>query len=579
MMKTITTFVSGLLLSAAFLLPGSVRAAELQPFFTLKLSSVNSLIGIAEKIGTMAGFANNAEFREVVITAKGMKGVNLNEIVGIAAAEIDGEINVVLLLPITDLWGAEVPGFADVFDTIRPFLSRKGEGKFAINSPLGTYIAVQKRDYLVITREDIADQVPADPKKLFADLEKYTLGIKFDLEKVNFDTIEATLALPLMLLSMQNPEVAEQLESVIEMYRQFYKEFSTVVGGIAFNAQTADVEYSGTIVPRKGSDWGKMLAGAKQQPTKFDGFRGTPNNVVFSAGDSMSISNPVDVTSVMELYETLLNAALEQIDADDETGETSKFAKEVFDSIQKIIELESKKTLNDSACSLSTDGTFLLATNTNALGEMRNLASLISGFAASKVSGVASDLGIDFNAAVKREYITIEGYKVSSFQFPMDKIVLHIPNPEAAEALKDLSPCVLWAVNETAGKQAIAVAIGGDFAKTEQSFKAALEKTKTPAPVQQPIVTISAPGLGKLLQQAIYPLAVKAGAPEDGLAAFKKVIDILASAGSDATITVHTEMKPDRMDIGYRVSGKAIQAIIAAVKTVIEAESSGVRDF
>ena len=573
MMKKITTFVSGLLLSAALLLPGSIRAAELQPFFTLKLASVNSLVSVAEKFSTMAGFADDAEFREFITTVRGMKGINPNEMTGIAAVVVDGEINLMLLLPITDLWGAEIPGFSDVFDMVRPFLSRRGEGQFAINSPFGTYIAVQKKDYLVITLDNIADQVPADPKKLFADLEKYTLGSKLDLEQVEFELIEANVFGPaMMFIYMQNPEVAEQFENVIEMYRGFYKEFSTIVGGIAINPQTADVEYSGTLVPRKGSDWGKMLAGAKRQPTKFDGFRGTPNNIVFSLGDSSSLSNPIDVMSMpsmelaMQQYETLLNAALEQIDADDETGEIGKFAREVFDSIRKIIELESKSTTADYASSLNTEGTLLFAMNTNALGEIRNFASLLGGFAAPKVNAIAGDLNIDINAAVKRDYVTVEGYKVSSFQFPMDKI----PAPEAAEALKGLSPGVFWAVNETSGKQAIAVAAGLDFAKTEQSFKAALEKTKTLVPVQQPPMTLSVQGLGKLLQQTFIPIAEKAGAPADELATFKTVVGILASAENDATITVDMDMKPDRMGFGYHISGKAIQAIISAVKAAAE---------
>jgi hypothetical protein len=293
-------------------------------------------------------------------------------------------------------------------------------------------------------------------------------------------------------------------------------------------------------------------------------------------GDSVSHSHPIDVMSMfsMELatqqYEILLNAALEQIDADDETGETGKFAKEVFDSIRKIIELESKSTTADYAGSLNTEGTLLFAMTTNALGEIQNFASLIGGFAAPRVNAIAGDFNIDVSAAVKRDYVTVEGYKVSSFQFPMDKVVPLIPAPEAAEALKSVSPGVFWAVNEAAGKQAIAVAVGLDFAKTEQSFKAALEKTKTLVPVQQPLAVISVQGLGKLLQQTIIPIAEKAGAPAGELATFKKVVGILASAGNDATITVDVDMKPDQMGFGYHISGQAIQAIISAVKAAAE---------
>jgi len=569
MMKTITTFVSGLLLSAALLLPTSALAAELQPFFTLKLSSVNTLVSVAEKIGTMAGFADNARLRDIVAIAKGIKGVNPNEIAGIAVAVVDDEINLLVLLPITDLWGAEVPGYPNVFDTIRPFLAKRGND-FVISSPFGAYIAVQKQGYLVITPEGIADRVPADPKKLFADLEKYTLGMKLDCEKVEFETLEATVFGPIiMLASMQNPEAGEQIENMVEMYRTFFKEFSVVLGGIAFDPKTADVEYSGTVVPRKGSDWGKMLAGMKQQPTMFGGFRGTPGNTVVSFGQSMTQSDSAAVMSMIEpalkQYETLLNAALEQIEEDDETGETSEFAQNVFDSIRKIIELDTKKALGDGACSLNTEGTFLAAGNTNALEELRKLTAMIAGFIGKKAPEEIKAL-VEKN--LNRNYATVEGFKVSSLKIPVAD--LPVPNREKLIPFKDLTLGIFWAVKDTAGKQAVAVAAGLDFAKTEQTFKAALEKTKTTVPVQQPVGTVSVQGFGKLLQQQIYPLVVKTNESGENLEKFKKVVDILASAGSDATITAHVDMKPDRSGFGYHVSGKAIQAVISAVRAVVE---------
>jgi hypothetical protein len=577
-MTTISTFLSGLLLSAARLLPSSVCAAGLQPFFTLKLASVNTLISVAENISTLAGFADNAEFRQVVDTVKSAKGVNLDEITGVAViADSDGTLNALLLLPITDLWGAEIPDYPNIFDTIRPFLTKKGGGRFDITTPFGTYIAVQKDNYLVITPEGIADQVPADPKKLFADLEKYTLGIKLDTDRVEFETLEAQVFGPIiMLASMRNPEAGEQFENIVEVYRQIFKEFRTIIGGVAINPQTVDVEYSGTGIPHKDSGWGKMLAGMKQQPTRFSGFRGTPDNIILSGGSSITQDSAADMMPWMEpglkQYETLLNAALEQIEAEDESGETSKFASKLFDSIRKIFELESKGSgsPSDSAFSLNTEGTLLFAGHTNALEEWRKLVSMVVGFAGKKVGAIAASLEIDINALFNREYITVEGFKISSFKVPMEKIASLTPNPDGAEALKSLAPGIFWAVNETAGKQAIAIAAGLDFVKTEQTFKSALEKTKTSVPVQRPMGIFSVQGLGKFLQQTGYPFASKAVKDKDELEAFKKVIDVLASVDGDAAITVDIDMKTDRMSAGYHISGKAIRAVISAVKAVKE---------
>jgi hypothetical protein len=182
-MRAISTFVSGLFLSVLLFLPNAVNAAELQPFFTWKASSVNTLIGVAEKIADMSGVADSAEFQEIIRTAKSIKGFDLKGIAGFAAVvDGNGGISPILLLPITDLGKAEIPSHPEIFDSIRPFYVKKGDND-EINTPLGTYIAAQKKDFLVITPEEIADQVPTDPRKLFADLDKYTLCFKHDLEK------------------------------------------------------------------------------------------------------------------------------------------------------------------------------------------------------------------------------------------------------------------------------------------------------------------------------------------------------------------------------------------------------------
>jgi len=580
-MKAITTFVSGLLLSALLLLPVPIRAAELQPFFTFKASSINTLVTVAEKFASMADAADTDEFREFVSTAKSIKGFDLNGIFGFAAAVNEGGgISPILLLPITDLWRAEIPGQPEIFDALRPFLVRRGEGKFDINSPFGTFSAVQKQNYLVITPEEVADQVPAEPKKLFADVEKFTIGVKLDLEKVDFDTIESTLFGPILMIAMMNdPAVGEQFENVIEVYRELYKEIAAVSYGYIVNPPTADVELSGTVVPRKGSGVGKTFAGYKQQPTIFGGFRGMPGNTVFSLGNSVT-SPPLENNAItknnLKQLETMLEGFREQIEMEDETGEISKLAETASESILKIIETESKKEANDSAFSLTTDGTLLCAFDTNSLEEIRKLAELAVAFAGTKLTAVANDFEIDAKALVdanlRREYVTVEGFKVSSFKFPVKTLIAtlekthgSLPADAPADVLDNMTLGVFWAVKD-GNKQAIAVAAGMDFDKTEQAFKAALEKTKTSAPVQKPVGTFSIAGLGKFFQQTLYPLAGNAA----GESEFAKVIDIFTAAGNDAAITLDFDIKSDRVDFGIRVPGKAIQAIISAVKLGIE---------
>ena len=557
-MRAIRTFVSGLLLSTLCLLPVSISAAEAQPFFTLKTSSVNTLIGVAEKIGDMAGFANDAQLRDAVRAIRDIKGFDFDNIIGIAAAVgDDGSISPILLLPITDLWKAEIPSMPQIFDMIRPFLTKKGENT-EINSPFGTFVVVQKQGYLVVVAENFADQLPSDPRKLFADLEKYTLGVKFDFDKVDFETLEANLFGPLAFLAMmQNPEMGEQLEDVFGFFRELYQEFSVLSGGIAFNPQNADFEISATAVPRKGSGAAKFLADCKQQPTIFNGFRGTPGNVIFSFGSSLTyppLPLPNPLTTQLE---TVFDGIMEQVEMEDESGDLSAAVREIGGLIQRVLEAEMKRGACDFALSFDTSGTFLCAFDTVSLGEFQDFAAMAVDYLSYRIpSDLASDLAYD----LRQDYLDIGGFQVSGTVVPVGRtleMVVSSPPP----VLDNLSLAVLWAVKDTSGKQAIAFAIGPDFASTEQKFKSALEKTKTPAPVLMPQGTLSVQELGKFLRLIEDNLG---SAPEE----IKKVIDTLASAGDDATISLSFDLKPARAEGGFRISGKAMMAVFSLVRMI-----------
>ncbi|MCL2709442.1 MAG: hypothetical protein FWE95_01050 [Planctomycetaceae bacterium] len=587
-MKAITTFVSGLLLSAFFLLAPAVRAAELEPFFTVKVSNINTLVAVAERFAGMAEAADAPEFREFVNVVRNMRGFDLNSIAGVAVAVgPDGELISLLLLPITDLWRAEITGMPEIFDTLRPFLVRRDGGRFDINSPIGTFVALQKQGYLIIVPEDAVELVPADARTLFADLEKYTFGMKLDLEKVEFETIEAQLFGPMLLMAMMtNPDVAEQLENVVEIYRELYNEFAAVSSGITVNPQTGDVEISGAIVARKDSGMGKTFAGYKEQPTIFGGFRGTPDNTVFSMGDSATqpvLENNAMMDLNMKQYEAMFEGFLEQIEMEDETGELTELAEAAVAALLKIIESESKRGATDFALSLNTDGTFLFAIDTVSLAEIQKLAAIVAGFAENKIEGDAKTL-IENN--LRLGYANVEGFTVSSIKIPVIATLELIFGPAPDDTLSDLTLGVFWATKE-GNKQAIATAAGLDFAKAEAAFRTALTQTRTAMPVRKPDGDFYLAGLGKFLEQSVYPIAVKAVessglSTAEELAPFKKVIDIFKASGNDATMTLAGEIKGEQMEATYRVSGKLIQAIISAVRVGVEESPfmrPGFRDF
>jgi hypothetical protein len=547
------TFVSGLLLSAICLLPVSLRAAEVQPFFSLKLASVNSFVGVIEKVASMAGAANDAQVQDIVRTIKNLEGYDLDNITGIAvAASDDGTISPILLLPITDIWKAQIPSMPMIFDTIRPFLAKNGD-KTEINSPLGTFAVIQKQGYLVIVPEGIASQIPADPKKLFADLDKYTLGVKLDFRKVDFETIEANLFGPLIFLAtMQNPDAGEQLESVLATVKDLYKEFSVLSGGVAIDPKTADIEISGTGVPRQGSDTAKFLAGYKQQPTAFSGFRGTPGNIVFSVGDSAtqppSSKNPL-LAPITEQLKTILDGAIEQIEMEDETGNVGVAVREVTNFINGIVEADAKRGVKDFAVSLDTNGTLLLAFETGSLADIRNFVEMAMQYAQDYApSDLLADLAYDFRS----NFTTVEGFEVSGTKVPIGQLIELIRGSSPG----NFSLPVFWAIKDSGGKQAVAFAMGIDQSRTEEAFISALKKTKTPVAVQKPQAVFDVNGLGRLLQPVAYEI--------DGVAAGAgNAIDALVAAGSGATISFAYDMKPDKAELDFRVSGKSIQAVLS----------------
>ena len=576
-MKALKSFVSGLLLSAVFLLPTTLRAAEVQPFFTFKTSSINSLVGIAQKIGTMAGFADSGEFQQVISMIKGIKGFNFNGNFGFAAVVDENEdIYMLLMLPVSDLANADIPAEPTIFDQIRPFLTPKAGGRTDINSPLGTFVALQKQGYLVIVPEDIVDQIPADARTLFADLEKYTIGMKLDLEKIKFETLEGQIfGWVLMFLMMQDPDMGKQAEEMVEVFREAYKEIAVMTGGYAFDLQTADLELSNTVVVRKSSEMGKSLAGHKQQPTIFSGFRGTPDSVVCAFGNSESMP-PLSRNALTELnmkqYDALFDGILVQIEMEDESGEAVKIAKDVIDTIKKISDKESKRGSGDFALSLSTDGTLLAAADTVSITEIQKLAALAAAFANEKLPAGGKAL---IEKSLKKEYAVVEGFKVSSLHLPIIETIEAIIGHEAPDdSLNDLKLGIFWATKEAGGKQAIAVAAGLDFAKAEAAFKSALEKTKTPIPAQKPLGIFSVPGLGKFLQQTVLPIAAKTEPPEDQFAVVKQMFNTLAKASNEATVTMDTGVKGDRIESNFRISGKVIETLITVIKIGIE-QSSG----
>ena len=589
MMRAITSFVFGLLLSAVLLLPTNARAAELEPFLTVKASSINTFIGIAEMFAGMADAADDYFFQEAINGIRNIRGVNFDGDFGIAAVVTENDtLNFLFVLPVTDIWRLDFPEAPGMIEGLRPFLTRRSAERTDINTPFGNFVALQRQGFLVVVPEEIIDRVPANPRTLFADLEQYTFGMKFDLEKVEFETLEANFFTPILLMAlMQAPEMADQLEEAIEMYRLLFDEFAMVSYGIAVDRQTADIELSYSFAAREGSDMARVLAGYERRPTIFGGFRGTPENNVFSFGDSArapAMPNNALMGNAKAQWEIMLDGIIEQIEMDDDTGEAGKIAREAIDAIFKIIEDETQRGENDMALSFNIDGTLLAAFDTVSLAEIQTLAILAWDFARSRAPAEAEEL-----LEVRLGYTTIEGFTVSSFKIPLIPLAETFmgPGPGARhvpQGPRELAINGFWAT-KPGGKQAIAFAAGVDAAKTEAAFRSALQQTATPVPVQEPAAVFSMQGWGKFLQQTVQPILEQGTAespghfPQSGLEDFKKQAEVLASADADATVTMSFNTSADRVDVAFRMSGKIIQTIIDASKATMPPPRPGIRSF
>ena len=577
-------------MSAVLLLPSAARAAELEPFFAVKASSINTFVTIAEGVASMAGAANEPGFQMALAAVREIRGFNFNGDFGIAIAVTEGDtLSPILLLPITDLANAHIPASPEVFESIRPFLMRRNAERTDIVTPFGTYAALQRQGFLVVVPENIVASLPADPRTLFADIQRYTIGVKLDLTKVEFETIENLFAPVMLMVMMTAPEMVEQLEEMIEMYRALYNEVSAISYGIAVNTQNADVEFSMTMAARAGSDTARAFADYRPQPTRFGGFRGVPANNVFSFGYSATGTALPNNNPQMELarqqWETILEGALEQINMDDETGETGKMAQEAFDTIFAIMDATTARGAGDYAASFNTDGTLLLAFDTVSLADIRNLSLLIYAFARDRMPAGAEDL-LDASLG----FTNIEGFTVSSFRLPIVPIleVFQGPAPDdIPEVFNALALNGYWAVRD-GDTQAIALAVGLDAAKTEQAFRTALQQTRTAVPVQRPMSVASVQGLGRYFQQTIIPIMARAleqepdETVEEVFEQFKRVAALLASAGDDAVITMDSTQTPNSITANGRISGRAIQTIIAAARLMLEphlVERPAMRDF
>ncbi|MDR0338605.1 MAG: hypothetical protein LBI18_16150 [Planctomycetaceae bacterium] len=551
-----TNFVTTLCIALSMLFSTMLSADELKAFLTIKAAPPETLLNTAEKIAELAG--TSKDFENAVAPFKDLAGLNPKGMFGFVLHSNGQEIKEpLLILPINDLNAVNLPGF----ETITTGLKKLSDGKYIINSPLGNYLFHQKNGYVVVVAEDSVLSIPDDPKIFFTGLEKTTLGFKIDFESTSLDSIETALALPQMFLAMQGgPQATQVIEQFNEGLGKIYEEISSMTCGLAFDPKTADLNLISSTIPKKGSESEQQIIDYKNAKTIFNGFLGNQNDLIFSLSDVETLT-PSDVDVLIGTLEQFFDAAQAQTEEQSETDEEAEFGNVVFESLKKIVTAVLKKGKYDFAVSLNADPTLLLAFTAAETAEIELLGTKI--FDRIKKEHDENDVNEFLQKYLKKNNTTIEGFNVSSLKIPLEEAAA---GHELPETLAKETVSLFWALKDN---EAVAVAVGLDFDKTEKTFHQALTNTKTPVPLKQPMIQFSLQPLGKLLKKYSDNTA-----PDTII----KSIELLSAVGADAKITSSVEVIDKTMHGKISVSGTAVTVLANMIKIFAAAENNRMLD-
>jgi hypothetical protein len=567
-MSNIYRGLSALVASLAILCSAAVRAEEIKPFLTLKITSPARLIRTAEKIGESAGVGD--QFKAALAPYKEMDGINSKGTIGvILRSNKEKMIEPILIVPVTSIEKVNIPNLEGYIDTIRSALQKRGD-KYIYNSPFGNYVLLQKEKYLVVAPEKIENDLPKDPLAYLDDIKKYTLGFKLQLENTSYEAIETILAPVGMLLSMQGGEQAGQaFEQVQEGVKLLFEQYATLTYGGTIDPETLDAEVEYDFVPRKDSDAEKQIAEIKKGKTLFSGFLDNSAKAVFSMNMVVSYTQ-TDIDNTLKAIDSAVEGILEQLEENEEDEAKIKVAKEIAESARNVLEASLKKGF-DAGASLDSEGVALGAVAVAETAELSKISKSIYDLFRQRAQ---SDLEEDeikrfdtfLEKNLKKDVATIEGYKVSSLKIPVKEAATVAEFEKLPESLKNVTAGIFWGVKEN---EAVAFAAGLDYGLTEKKFKAALAKTKTAVPLKQPIATVAIKPLGELLKK--YAPVVEGS--EDA-----KFIDILANADPEAKGTASFGGEGNTLNVKVNVAGKAINTLIEIIKRTAENQQKAALD-
>ncbi|HUT13475.1 MAG TPA: hypothetical protein VMY42_23510 [Thermoguttaceae bacterium] len=347
MRKTVLSgLIVALLLGAAgFHRAQPASAAAPKPLAVVSLSGYDELKGDLEMVGRIVDDPTLAARLEGLLKFftkdKGLAGLDKTKPLG-AAIFLDGEKpSGYAFLPVSD--------FDQLLDVLKPYIGELkdlGDGMYeASKGRKPAYLKVQSGWVFVSDRREMLADVPADPAKLLAGLDRrYDLGIRFNAANVPD-------ALREKLLGRIKKDLAKELErkpgeddleyalrkglakKLLGGLATGINDLDQVTFGLALDhkAETAMGELSVTAV--EGSKTAKALEELGNAQTAFAGFR-LPGAVLTIQGTSQCT-----VATEEELawfFDKLRTKVFEEIDEDEKDEEKAKVFKHVIGGLLEV---------------------------------------------------------------------------------------------------------------------------------------------------------------------------------------------------------------------------------------------------
>ena len=569
-----------------------VQAEEFKPFLTLKTAGPGTIISLTEKIAGLVDPTGSSGIKAMLTPYKNLPGVTANGTIGLALQYNEGSafgLDAALFLPISNIKTFNIPGQEMYVGMIKAMLKEEGN-KFVISSPVGEFVVYQKTGYLVVAPLSAAEAAAAvDPKKLFADLENFTIGIQINQENISEENIEAMLGSLTGILAMQGMEFDP--EFVLESISGSLDGISSLTVGVALDEKTLDFSLTTQIVPTKDSDWAEKIIQNKNAKTKLGSFFFDTPKTIFSASyvDYFTDSEIEQIaTAVVLLGDSLLEGLSESAEEDEDGGVSLvPLAEYGVEWMHEMAAYFAENRLIDAAYSFDSDGTLVMALaaeDTEKILEIdrklcKNVYDLLPELLGEEEGKALQEF---FDRKTKQDYETVAGFSLSC----LPNLLSDLP-PEmddVPDALKDLPISLFWGVKKD---EAVVYAIGLDFAKTERTLKAAMEKNTTPVQPKQTAMVALKP-FGEFVVKEIFPRIEEiTGAEESELRVVKELFAIFARADARAKWVVKREYPNDGYVEKHQLDGRFVTAFLAffvkigeeAAQKMQERQRQPVKDF